>query len=107
MMDRYEDEIFQDNQRMMDDVAENMKNITDTVKLSFDTVNQRLIATDSLIIQLNDTKNSIHDKYNHGQYHAGVVSVFSMLFGVLLSFLAFIIFKKFKHRNDPVKYTLF
>ena len=107
MMDRYEDEIFEDNQRMIDDVAYNMRNITDTVRVSFDSLNQQLKATDSLISQLNETRNSIHDKYNRGHYHVGVVSTFSMLFGVLISFLALIVFKKFKHRNDPIKYTLF
>ena len=40
-------------------------------------------------------------------YHVGVASTFGTMFGMLLSFLVFIIIKKFKHRNDPVKYTLF
>lgn len=40
-------------------------------------------------------------------YHVGVASTFGTMFGMFISFLVFIVIKKFKHRNDPEKYTLF
>ena len=107
ILERYEEEILEDNQRMHDDVAENMRNITDTVETSFYSFNQQLHEMDSLMIELNDTRNSMHAHSAHGHYHCGLASTFGTMFGMLITFILFIVFKKFKHRNDPVKYTLF
>ena len=41
-----------------------------------------------------------------GHYHTGVASTLGTMFGMLISFLVFIIIKKFKHRNDPMQQPL-
>ena len=71
VLERYEDELLENNRRLNDDMAEYLRIIP------------------------------------RSHYHVGVASTFGTMFGMLLSFLAFIIIKKFKHRNDPVKYNIF
>merc|ERR1712150_192605 len=104
---RYEDEILEDNQEMHDEFAQNMRNVTETVKTSFESVDQQLHETNDLMMQLNDTGNSLHAQSTRGHYHCGLASTFGTMFGMLITFLLLIVFKKIKHRNDPVKYTLF
>ena len=77
------------------------------VNASFHSVDQQLHETNNLMIQLNETGNSWHAQSTRGHYHCGLASTFGTMFGMLITFLLFIGFKKFKHRNDPVKYTLF
>ena len=54
--------------------------------------------------RLNDTINALRlESTGHFQY--GLASGLGAMFGILISFLVFILFKKFKHRNNPVKYS--
>ena len=71
VLERYEDELLEDNRRLNEHMAEYLRIIP------------------------------------RAHYHVGVASTFGTMFGMIISFLAFIIIKKFKHRNDPVKYTIF
>ena len=58
------------------------------------------------MMQLNDTENCMKVQSTRGHYHCGLASTFGTMFGMLIAFLLFIVFKKFKQRNDPVKSTL-
>ena len=91
MFDRFEDETIESNLQMSDDIAESMQNITEAMKLSLDTFDLRL---------------DMLTQSTPGHYHIGVASTFGTMFGMFISFLLFIGFKKFKQRIDPVKSTL-
>ena len=55
--------------------------------------------------QLNDTINALRLESTGGHYLHGLASGVGSMFGMLLSFLVFILYKKFKHGYDRVKYS--
>ena len=57
--------------------------------------------------RMNDNMGEYLKIMPHVQYHVGVTSTLGTVFGMLISFLAFIIIKKFRPRTDPVQQTLF
>ena len=80
-----------------DEIAEIMRNYAEIMQLD---------PTNNHMMQLNDTENCMKVQSTRGHYHCGLASTFGTMFGMLIAFLLFIVFKKFKQRNDPVKSTL-
>ena len=93
MLDRYEEGIRSINQGIKDDVALNMRNITHAVEKSLNSLDQQLERNNDMM------------KSHTGHYHFGLASALGAMSGIFISFLVFILFKKFKRRNDPGKYT--
>ena len=89
MLERYEDGILGINQGIKEDVTLNMRNITDAVEKSLNSLDEQLARNNDMM------------KSHTGHYHFGLASALGAMSGIFISFLVYILFKKFKRRNDP------